>query len=176
MPTVLRRQPIPVRDTIAFVSGEPVRLRAYQIIVWVGLSPTGVPSPLSRPPAFPAILDTGHSHNFSIRRQHLADWSGIGSAAMPMVGSVRERGRYLPLYAAHLFLNPNVPGLTDRAEEGQPFRITLPRGITVYPEGDYPRLPLIGLRTLLQGRLRLRIDADRRSVSLTAPPHWWPFG
>ena len=36
-------------------------VRAYQIIVWVGVSLRGS---VSR--AFPAVLDTGHSHNFSI--------------------------------------------------------------------------------------------------------------
>ena len=47
-----------------------VLIRSYQIVAWISLSVRGV---LSRP--FPAVLDTGHSHNFSIKVEHLELWT-----------------------------------------------------------------------------------------------------
>ena len=40
------------------------------------------------------------------------------------------------------------------------------QGISVIEERDAPRLPLIGLRTIVANKLRLLIDGDRRQVTL----------
>jgi hypothetical protein len=46
----------------------------------------------------------------------------------------------------------------------------MPQGISVFQEGSTaaPRLPLIGLRTLISNRLKLVIDGKRRPVTLGA--------
>jgi hypothetical protein len=42
----------------------------------------------------------------------------------------------------------------------------MPQGISVFDEEDAPRLPLIGLRTIVANKLNLVIDGDRRRVTL----------
>ena len=46
------------------------------------------------------------------------------------------------------------------------YPLEMPQGISVFPEGDAPRLPLIGLRTIVANRLTLVIDGDRRYATL----------
>jgi hypothetical protein len=52
--------------------------------------------------------------------------------------------------------------------EFHPVVLEMPQGISVFEEGseDAPRLPLLGLRTILANRLRLAIDGRRREVTL----------
>jgi hypothetical protein len=176
MATILRRLPIPTTDAMAMVGQEPVLLRRYQIVVWVSLvaRSSAELGPLDR--RLPAVLDTGHSHFFSIQWRHLADWAGIAPATLRSVGTIRERGRRVPLRAVTVYLFGNRPGRRDADPGRPPFRLGTRRGVAVYEDGDFPRLPLIGLRALTQNHLRLTVDGDRQTVSLTAPPHWWPFG
>jgi hypothetical protein len=53
---ILDRLPYYDRPTLLSFRDVTVEIRGYQIVVWVRL----------RVSVFPAILDTGHSHNFSI--------------------------------------------------------------------------------------------------------------
>ena len=62
----------------------PVLIRSYQIVAWVSLSAHGA---LSQP--FPAILDTGHSHNFSINEEHLELWTGLHAHEIQTIGHAR---------------------------------------------------------------------------------------
>jgi hypothetical protein len=176
MPTILRRQPIPTADSLTFVGHQQVRLRAHQILIWVSLvarPPDGL-APTDR--RLPAILDTGHSHILSIQERHLTEWAGLSPTTLRHLGTVRERGRRVPLRSAGVFLYGNCPGTLDVDLNRPPFRLGTRQGIAVYEGGDFPRLPLLGMRALVENRLRLKVDGDRRTVSLTAPPHWWPFG
>ena len=62
---------LPLHDKPAIRSvgrGEVAQVKRNQIIVWVSIGETFRP--------FPAILDTGFSHNFGIARRHLDRWSG----------------------------------------------------------------------------------------------------
>jgi len=61
-------------------------------------------------------------------------------------------------------IDRNVPGWT--ALRGDSYSLEMPQGISVFEEGDAPRLPLIGLRTIVANKLRLLIDGDRRQVTL----------
>jgi hypothetical protein len=47
-------------------------------------------------------------------------------------------------------------------------RLTIDEGMAVYPEdgSGHPRLPLLGLRSLLDNRLRFMIDGPKREVGL----------
>ena len=64
-------------------------LRPFQIAVEVSLSVGGRHSPI-----FPAILDTGHSHNFSIRHDQLRDWAGL---ALRQIGLIKVNQQIVPL-------------------------------------------------------------------------------
>jgi hypothetical protein len=55
---ILNRLPIYEKPTLIEVRGEAYQVWKNQAIVWVSLAEALAP--------FPAILDTGHSHNLSI--------------------------------------------------------------------------------------------------------------
>src|SRR5207244_5048738 len=80
---------------------ERVPLKPYQIIVWVSLTARDLLELPPHAPRFPAILDTGHNHNFSIRERHLRQWAKVEPAALPQLRRVRERGRQARLHVAH---------------------------------------------------------------------------
>ncbi len=68
---ILNRLPYSSEPTTINLRGEAVRVRPYQIVVWVSLNLWQVNDWDVRVPRFPAILDTGNNHNFSIRVSHL---------------------------------------------------------------------------------------------------------
>ncbi len=162
MKQVLRRLPFFEMPTTVDVAGQSVAVRAYQIIVWVSLSNEDLLA--SDAPRFPAILDVGHSHNFSIQESQLERWADIPSARLASRGSIYVNRRLVPLYTASVWVHRNRPGTLEVLPK--PIRLHLPEGISVYPDGapDAPRLPLLGLRGLMRNKLRLVIA--RMSVSL----------
>ena len=91
MPKILDRLPIPTHDDLVSVRNETVRVRQAEIIVWVSVN---VESALGGNPAlphFPAIIDTGHTHNFSIQEQQLVRWAGIRPERLQVLGHVRQQ-------------------------------------------------------------------------------------
>lgn len=80
MSSIIRQCPFYSVATEATVAGQRVEIRPYQIILWVSLQ-TG--ATVSSP--FPAILDVGHSLNFSIREEQLRDWANIVPGALKLV-------------------------------------------------------------------------------------------
>jgi hypothetical protein len=83
---------------------------------------------------------------------------------------VRQSGRRIPLHAANLWLYPNVRGERDQHQDRQPQLLEINRGIAVYPdEAGFPRLPLIGLRTVQDNRLHVTIDGERHKANLRTP-------
>src|SRR5437867_3505180 len=107
---ILDRLPIPTTETLAFVRDEAVRLKEAEIVVWVSLTPIKVEEVSPTTPRFPAILDTGHTHNFAIREQHLLRWAGIRPATLRQLGYIRHSGERIPLHAAKVWLHHNEPG------------------------------------------------------------------
>lgn len=168
MPSILKRLPIPKHDGITFVSSEQVRIKAYEIVVWIELSGPEKRTWDATSPCFPANLDTGHTHNFSIQEQHLVRWARIRPEALDIVGQVRQSGRRVPLHAAQIWLHGNVPDSHDRLEGGTPHLLNLTGGISVFPTTDdnFPRLPLLGLRALLSNGLHLSVDGMNRYANL----------
>ena len=66
--------------------------------------------------------------------------------------------------------HPNQPGQRDQFRNQPPFRLELSQGICIYPKGrDFPRLPLLGLRTLIRNKLHFSLDAERCLVDLRTP-------
>jgi hypothetical protein len=174
MPTILDRLPISTRDDFLFVGQERVAIKAFEIATWVslGIRRGGPFSPAA--PRFPALIDTAHTHFFAIQEKHLRRWAQLRPEELRIQGQVRQGGRTLQLHAAVLWVFPNVPGQRDDLQDRPPFRLELARGIAVYPdEFRFPRLPLIGLRTLLENRLVTTIDGTRRQMTVRTPPRWW---
>ncbi|HKI38287.1 MAG TPA: hypothetical protein VKA46_40940 [Gemmataceae bacterium] len=81
MARILDRLPVPRQDTMTFVGQEAVTIHAYEILVWVSLAVRDVMDP-ARLPRFPALIDTAHTHNFSIQEEHLRRWAGLSLDAM----------------------------------------------------------------------------------------------
>ena len=170
MAKIIDRLPIPVRDDITFVGQDRVHCKADEIIVWVSLS---VRKALEWKPGtlrFPAILDTAHTHYFSIQEQHLIRWAGLRPDMLRLLGHVRQSGRRVPLHAANLWLHRNVRGERDQLRDTPPLLLDLERGIAVYPEeAKFPRLPLVGLRTVRDNDLHIAIDGEHGWVNLRTP-------
>ncbi len=151
---ILDRLPIYPKPDLIDVQGEMFQVWRNQAIVWVSLAENLRP--------FPAILDTGHSHNLSIARRHLDRW---GVEPLEQIGEARVAGRLVPRFASDLFIHRNVPG-THRLSGT--YRIDLDGGIAVIPDDlpIAPRLPLLGIQAILTNRLRLMIDGSKRQVTL----------
>ena len=177
MPVLLRRLPYFTHPTTVKVHGESKHVKPYQIIVWVSLALKQETEWNPRCERFPAILDTGLTHSFSIQQRHLVEWAGMQPAALPERGHVSERGRRLTTRLASLWLHANQPGHRDHFAARPPFRLDAEDGIVVYPDdgSGYPRLPLLGLRVLTDNHLHLAVRGWRRSVTLRTRRWWWPF-
>jgi hypothetical protein len=116
----------------------PVKLKAFQIAVPIRLSIQGILSP-----EFPAVLDTGLSHNLSLREEHFQQWVQLPAKR---IGTVSINGHPVPTVQVDLVLEGKTLPLRD--------------GIAVYPPQNpfAPRLPTIGLRALVRNKVRLVID------------------
>ncbi len=177
MPTILDRVPILERGDLAFVGAEPVRVKAYEIIAWISLTPESVSRWDDGPPVFPAAIDTAHTHNFSLQHRHLIRWTGLRPERLRQLGEIRLAGRMIPIYAVDVRVHFNEPGKRDRLLDRPPFHILLQRGIAVHPdEPRYPRIPVLGLRAIITNRLDLAVSGARRFASLRTPRRFWFFG
>jgi hypothetical protein len=75
VPTILQRLPVSIAHVNLTVQGEVVRIKPYQIPLWISLTLKGLSRWDAKVPRFPALLDTAHNHNFSIQQRHLNDWA-----------------------------------------------------------------------------------------------------
>jgi hypothetical protein len=151
---ILDRLPIPDRPYIISVGEDLVQVHRNQIIVWLSIN--DVLRPL------PAILDTGHGHNLSISEKQLSRWSG---AKLGRIGELEMDRIRVVQYAADVRLHRNLRGKT--ALKGDSYPLEMPQGITVFSEEPSPRLPLMGLRTIVANKLRLVIDGKTREVTVS---------
>src|SRR4051812_42201105 len=142
---LLDRLPINDRSHVINVGDDAVEVHRNQIIVWISIN--NVLRPL------PAILDTGHGHNLSISERHLSRWSSV---TLKRLGELVQGNQRVVQYEADVRLHRNVGGQAKL--RGDSYPLETPQGITVLPEEYAPRLPLLGLRTLVANKLRLLID------------------
>lgn len=152
--------------------------RACQVSVSVPVLPSD-PGPASRPPEglVPQrwVFDSGCTGEGLVWRRHLAD-AGVDPARLhgPEV-TLRTANRPLNLRVrkAVLWLFSNIPAL-----QGCPYRLPLNPGIPfrddAWPSADPPDLypPILGLRPLLRGGVKVEIDARREWASLWVPGPW----
>jgi hypothetical protein len=150
---IIDRLPFADRPHIVTVRGEPVDVYRNQIVVWISIG--DVLNPL------PAILDTGHGHNLSIGDGQLRRWSG---ASLERIGELEVGHRRVVQYAADVRVHRNVPGRSALRCDSYP--LEMPQGISVFEDSEAPRLPLIGLRTIVANKLVLMVDGDYRQATL----------
>jgi len=151
---IIDRLPYYDETTFLTVGETPVEVRRYQIVVWVSL--TGQ--------LFPAILDIGHSHNFTISQRQLKRFAGVDS--LPVIGHAEVNRQLLPQVEADVWLHGNRKGTREPIEKR--VLLKMDEGITLYPDGapGTPRLPLLGLRAITRNRLKLTIDGRSLRVSV----------
>ena len=82
---------------------------------------------------------------------------------MKYLGSARLKGEKLRQYDADLQLHRNDPGTIQIGTGNHP--LVLEEGLSLVPEGSI-RLPLLGLRALIQNDLKLIIEGKKRRVTL----------
>jgi hypothetical protein len=178
MTTILRSLPYFDASTVVVVRNQEVSIKAHQIVVWVSLAEIDPSEFATGTPRFPAVLDTGFSHNFGIRAEHLIRWAGMQPGYLRKIGDIRVNNVTASLHSANVWLHRNQSGKGDESGKESPFSMELNQGIVVYPARalNAPRLPVLGLRGLKWARLHLCIDSEHRRVWLRTPRRFWFFG
>ena len=163
---ILDRLPVVDEPDRLEIHGQALKVRPFQIIVRVSLSEIAIWD--AQTPTIPALLDTGNNHNFSIQENQLMRWAGLHPRSLPLLGAMREGGRAPTLRFANVWIHRNRSGTRD-IKGGEPFLLSLKEGIAIYPDDgmSYPRLPLLGLRSIINNNLKLVIDGKRKYVSLS---------
>ena len=153
------------------VGKQSVAVKPHQIIVWVSVGVADLLDWDPRTPAFPAILDTGNNFTLSIFESQLRQWAGMRPELLRVLGRIKEGGKFYPRHEADVWLHPNVPGSRNPRSGRAPFRLTLEKGIAIYPDtvSPAPHLPLLGLQALTENDLQLTIDGQQQHVWLGTP-------
>jgi hypothetical protein len=177
VPTIIRNTPFFDGWTDLTVRGQVVRIKPYQIIVWVSISQIGRRELDPITPRFPAVLDTGFNHSFVIHRQQLAQWAGLQPQQFHVLGPITVYGEESPLLAGNVWLHPNEPGKRDAFSGQPPFCVQLDNGLAVASNrSNAPRLPLLGLRALRWANLHSSIDGKNCHASIRTARRFWIFG
>ena len=80
------------------------------------------------------------------------------------------------LREANLWVHLNESRQRERLADAPPQLMAAPEGIAIYPEGDFPRLPILGLKMIADNKLVLKVNGWRREATLRKAIKWWPFG
>jgi hypothetical protein len=170
--TIIRKLPIPDKQTEISVPNGWTTIFPLQIVVSVSITPKRM-TPNAHTLRFPAVIDTGFNRSFLIQEQHFNEWAGLRKEHLKMVDEIQVYGTRAPVHAANLWLHPNVPGTRDEELSAKPYCIHLDPGIAVCSSNvRRPRLPLVGLGALLIGDLQVQFDWRRSTVTLRTTP-WW---
>jgi hypothetical protein len=165
---ILERLPVPLETaSVKMPDGSEESVNPYQIVVWISLSGKDELELDPDRPFFPAVLDTGLSHNFAIRQEHVDARTGLN--LVPSGSSASIGGMVLFPKSAHVWIHRNEPGLATKSSL-HPVRLRAPEGIIVYPNlfPNPSRIPTLGLRALVRNELSLIIDGKQREVTLSA--------
>ena len=160
---ILDRLPFEACDSFIPTHVGPLHIRPYQIMVWVSLR---TKDNLSRP--FPAVLDTGLNHNLAINESLLHSWLDLTPARFDHWGFAKIEGEKIPVKMADALLHPNIRG--EKTMSGKaPFPLETPQGILIFPKTNvYPRLPILGLRALINSGLQTVISGKGKFVSVSS--------
>lgn len=118
-------------------------------------------------PAFPAFLDSGHNHNFSISEEQLKAWLNVDPSTLEYVGKLRVNREEASLRSADVLLYQNKKGSRELTKGVHEFRFSEDRGISVLSRPIH-HLPLLGIRGILRQKLTLSFEGKSMSISLTS--------
>lgn len=152
---ILDRLPIHREPILISVQGEALQVWRNQVIVWLSINDPRRP--------FAAILDTGHSHSLALTRRQFDRWSG---AKLKQIGESKVGLETIPQFAADVHIHKNHRGRHELTGVTVPLKMD--QGVSIIPDDSKaaPRLPLLGMRTIVNNDLRLIIDGKRRTVTL----------
>jgi hypothetical protein len=158
--TILRG-PILQGRYLAVPSGQ-VDLRPPKIIIGLSLTlPSERYSLPSEAVTLPTLLDTGFNRILEIDEWHLVHWAGLRKESLATIAKDRiSDGRKYDLCEATLWLH-RTPYEGPRMPRGRaPLMLDSATQVRVMATTGKPnpRLPLLGLDTLIQNDLQLRID------------------
>jgi hypothetical protein len=184
MEPILRALPYFEMETSVVFDSTRLTIYAHQIILWVGIAKVGEVTPPADLKFFPAILDTGHNHNFAISPHQLRHWSGIAWQTLPLERGEEKKYQNVPVphRRANIWVRPNQPGSRDSPDPAlPPVLMELDKGIAIYGDKEQvgvkattnlvgPRLPLVGLRAITVNRTKLEVDSVKLSVWLHRIP------
>src|SRR2546429_496097 len=100
MPVILRQLPFATEPTVVAVGNEVVTIRPYQIVMWVSLTAANQNALSPAAVRFPAVLDTGFSHNFSMQERQVRSWASINPDVLTVARPARINRVSVPLVAA----------------------------------------------------------------------------
>ena len=141
----------------------PIRLKPFQILAWVSLTHRGLERLPPQTPRLPALLDTGHNHNLSLREEHLvpcgltAPWPWSSSPLKVRDSSGVEREVPRLLVDIWLHADASQPNASP-----YPLRLGF-RGAACYLTAGPvagPHLPLLGLGALCAGSLTAEFQCN----------------
>jgi hypothetical protein len=164
------RVPFSTAERTVAPAGVAVTLRAYQPVVWVRLTPW---EPSDTPLAaisFPTVVDTGNNHSFLVPGSLFRAWTGLDVRNLEAPHRVLANGILVGCYPFNLELM--------RVRAGQPTEhraahLKTDRGVVVIPEDQesrFPRMPVLGVRTLCFNRVTFTLNGARQTFALTQPP------
>jgi hypothetical protein len=156
--------------------GAALGTREHQIVGWLSLSHPETTDWDARFAILPVILDSGNSSGLLITQQHLRQWAGLNYNDLPRLGTARlnKSKEEVVTRAARIWLHRNRPDSKEPADI-LPFSIELENGIIVC-KGDEPyapRLPTLGLKAIVENRLCISINGQKRLCWLNTS--WWLF-
>ena len=165
MTTILQSLPFGP-DVAEFVAGSRViATKPFQIVCWASVTLSLSDRPSSK--RFPILIDTGHSGSFCLHDGQLRDWAGVEPSQLPLLRQRKINGIACDVRDAVLWLYPNVRGQRKIDSAREIVRVELSDGIEVLPARiNFPRIPLLGLKTIAHNHLRLIVNGDAGHVSL----------
>ena len=183
MSIVLHRFPLSVQPRKVYFREYELSIRPNQLAVWVSLSMN------SEEPGrhvFPALIDTGFGHTFALHAEQLRVWFQLfpeyHSRPIRFNGVDYSRAPTVSLWLFRRWSH----SANEIAMEPPILLSTQGLGIVVNPHNGeptdelrnpivrrrFPRIPLLGMETLRQNRLRLFVDAWRSRFSLYQGRIW----
>lgn len=149
-------------------TGGSVNIGANEIMLWACLTPKGRRDLPSGAKHFPVIFHSGNNHNLSIQDTQLLSWAHLDRSIYTQFGSIRASGQQLPLLPFNLWLLCNVPHTRKIQNSRDAVCLELDQGIVVYPHSatQRPRLPILGMRGLINNKLVVSIDCNRCRLSI----------
>jgi hypothetical protein len=148
--------------------GSRFLIKADQVVVWVSLAQIASCPLRTGPRRFPALLDTGHGHNFLIKEEHVRAWAGLDPGTLDKLGELMINGIKTPSHRVDLWVHRNRFGESDTIDDSPPSCLELDNGISISPIGtNYPRIPLLGMRVARLNRHLICVDSKNLRVSIS---------